>query len=199
MSRTCRGTYQLTLLPIKWTKCTRSRGLDLSLTGRCYPLRLTGRNGCSHGSRVWPAYLASNGPVGGRLSPWRRRNKRQWNASGSCLTTRWTGAWLPKPLGGDRASLQDYANGSDHSPWPASIPSALPPPSVKRSQERQRTTAPACGVGMPATKPLWSCATVAMRAITHTARKNPRERGSTVGHGSVTPAKASSLYGGHRM
>ena len=199
MLHTCKGTYQLTLLPIKWTKCTRSRGLGLNSTGRRYPLRSIGHNGCSHQPQVWPAYSASNGPVKYGLLPWQRCNKRRRNASGICLMTQWTGAWLPKLPGGGQASFQFYVDGSDHSPRPASTPSALPPPSVERSQERRWTITPACGVGTPATKRPWSCATVAMRAIIRTVRRNLRERGSMGGHGFVTPAKASSLYGEHRM
>ena len=186
-------------LPIKWMKYTHSKGLNRSSTGRHYPLRSTGRNDCSHQTRVWPAYLASNGLVGCRLSPWRRHKKRQWHASGSCRMTRWTSVWRPKPSKGEQALFQFYATGTDPSPWPALILSARPPPSDERSRGRWWTIAPACGVETPAIKPQWYCATVAMRAITRTARRNPKVRRSTADHGSVTPAKASSLYGGHRM
>ena len=57
----------------------------------------------------------------------------------------------------------------------------------------------ACGVETPATKPLWSCAIDAMRAITCGVWKNRKEQGFTVGHGSVMPAKAFSLYGERQM
>ena len=111
----------------------------------------------------------------------------------------WTNAWQPKPLGGAQALFLAYTDSSDPSPRSVLIPSARPPPSGERSLVRWQMTAPACGVETPVTKPLWSCATVAMRATTRTARRNLKEQGSTAGHGSVTPARASSLYGGHRM